>query len=110
MQQNLPLQGIRVVDLSRILSGPYCAMLLADMGAQVLKVESPQSPDQARTCLWQLVRHLRVLLLGRHPAAARDRDELPALAVERRHLRVSVAVCDWVSGRRCCLHRGVEDR
>jgi crotonobetainyl-CoA:carnitine CoA-transferase CaiB-like acyl-CoA transferase len=35
------LQGVRVVDLSRILSGPFCSLLLADMGAEVIKVEPP---------------------------------------------------------------------
>ncbi len=35
------LQGVRVVDLTRILSGPFCAMLLADIGAEVIKVEPP---------------------------------------------------------------------
>lgn len=40
-----PLDGIVVVDLSRILAGPYCSMLLADMGATVIKVEGPAGDD-----------------------------------------------------------------
>ena len=43
-----PLSGIVVVDLSRILAGPYCTMLMAEMGARVIKVEPPKGGDDAR--------------------------------------------------------------
>ena len=43
-----PLSGILVVDLSRILAGPYCTMLMAEMGARVIKVEPPGKGDDAR--------------------------------------------------------------
>lgn len=44
----MQLQGIRVVDLTRILSGPFCSMFLGDMGAEVIKVEDPQGGDPVR--------------------------------------------------------------
>lgn len=43
-----PLSGITVVDLSRILAGPYCTLMMAELGARVIKVETPGTGDDAR--------------------------------------------------------------
>ena len=44
----LPLAGVKVLDISQVMAGPYTCMLLADMGADVIKIEPPGSGDQTR--------------------------------------------------------------
>lgn len=44
-----PLKGIIILDLTRVLVGPYCTMVLSDLGARVIKVEAPKTGDDSRS-------------------------------------------------------------
>lgn len=43
-----PLEGIKILDLSRVLAGPFASMILAELGAEVIKVEQPVQGDETR--------------------------------------------------------------
>ena len=51
---SLPLEGVRVLELARTIAGPFCSMTLADMGADVVKIEEPERGDETRAMapLW----------------------------------------------------------
>ena len=46
--KNMPLHGIKVIDLANFLAGPISSMFLADFGAEVIKVERPETGDEVR--------------------------------------------------------------
>ena len=80
----LPLEGVRVLDVSQVMAGPFCSMLLGDMGADVIKIEPPPDGDQTRRAMgfklkgddslgfFNLNRNKRSLALNLKTSAARE--------------------------------------
>lgn len=105
-EPELPLQGLRVVDLTRNVAGPYATMILADLGAEVLKVEHPDGGDDTRHWgppFWgsespiflTLNRNKRGLRLDlRHPEAA----ERLAVEVTSADVLVESFRAGWLDG------------
>ncbi|NPC58231.1 CaiB/BaiF CoA transferase family protein [Caenimonas soli] len=79
---NTPLAGLKILDLSQIMAGPYCTMVLADLGAEVIKVEKAGTGDDSRemgpyvngesTCFAHINRNKRGIVLNLKDAESRE--------------------------------------
>ena len=67
MSSNAPLNGIKVVDQTQALAGPYCTMILGDLGADVIKSEKPGIGDKFAAVGAPLYRRPKLLLPGHQP-------------------------------------------
>ena len=72
------LDGVRVLDLTRALAGPYCTMMLGDYGADVVKIELPKVGDDTATLGTSLYRGGERLFPQRQPQQAQHDPEPPA--------------------------------
>ena len=64
ISESAPLSGIKVIDQTQALAGPYCTMILGDLGADVIKIEKPGSGDNSRQWAPPLYRRSVLLLPG----------------------------------------------
>ncbi len=87
----LPLHGITVIDITRVVAGPYCAQMLADLGATVIKVEHPSDPDYVRGFPPRL-----------HDAEGRDAGSGYFAQYNRHKLGVSLDLKHAGGQTRCC--------
>jgi hypothetical protein len=86
-----PLDGIRVLDLSRVLAGPYATALMADLGAEIIKIEPPQGDDY---------RHIGPFRDGESALFTLNNRGKQSLALDLKdpaHLRIAQAI----AARRC---------
>ena len=81
-----PLQGLKVVDLTHVMAGPVCTLLLADLGAEVIKIERPSGGDDSR--------HMAPPFIG---------EESAAYLIVNRHKRGIVLNLKHQSGREALL-------
>ena len=82
--QRAPLSGIRVIEVGNYMAGPFCGMQLADLGAEVIKVEHPDGGDQVRSSVplingegsafMRLNRNKRSVALGGRPVSLTPRE------------------------------------
>jgi crotonobetainyl-CoA:carnitine CoA-transferase CaiB-like acyl-CoA transferase len=99
------LEGVRVLDLSRMLPGPYCSMMLGDLGAEVIKIEEPKIGDPTR--------HTRPLVDGKSAAFAQVNRNKKSIAIDLKQPEGRGLFLKLASTADCVLEQfrpGVVDR